>query len=139
MNVNSYSAKKYSVPQVERRCSEFLKQSLTNENAIAMLQQALLFENAPLVDLCFGVIDKGAVECLQSDSFVETPAETLQLVLRRDTLGVREVKLFEALVKWGVAQCNRQTLAPNPGNIRRVLGTTLDLVRFPLYEYTHYC
>lgn len=53
-------------------------------------------------------------------------------VLERDTLGVREVRLFGASVRWADAEAHRQQMQPTPENKRKVLGKALTLIRFPL-------
>lgn len=53
-------------------------------------------------------------------------------VLERDTLGIREVRLFNAVVRWSEAECQRQQLQVTPENKRKVLGKALALIRFPL-------
>lgn len=53
-------------------------------------------------------------------------------MLERDTLGVREVRLFGAAVRWAEAEARRQQLQPTPENMRKVLGKALTLIRFPL-------
>lgn len=53
-------------------------------------------------------------------------------MLERDTLGVREVRLFGAAVRWADAEAHRQQLQPTPENKRKVLGKALTLIRFPL-------
>lgn len=58
--------------------------------------------------------------------------DTLVAVLERDTLGVREVRLFSAAVRWAEAEAHRQQLQPTPENKRKVLGKALSLIRFPL-------
>lgn len=60
------------------------------------------------------------------------PLDTLVAVLERDTLGVREVRLFGAAVRWAEAEAHRQQLQPTPENKRKVLGKALTLIRFPL-------
>ncbi len=59
-------------------------------------------------------------------------SDTLVAVLERDTLGVREVHLFVAAVRWAEAEAHRQQLQSTPENKRRVLGKALNLIRFPL-------
>lgn len=61
-----------------------------------------------------------------------SPADTLVAVLERDTLGIREVRLFSAVVRWSEAECQRQQLQVTPENKRKVLGKALALIRFPL-------
>lgn len=58
--------------------------------------------------------------------------DTLVAVLERDTLGIREVRLFNAVVRWSEAECHRQQLQVTPENKRKVLGKALGLIRFPL-------
>ena len=80
--------------------------------------------------------------------------ETLSAVLDRDSLRVKESKLFSSLVKydspslrrqssllfnffsssarWGEAECMRQNLPVTPENKRTVLGSMLTKIRFPL-------
>lgn len=53
-------------------------------------------------------------------------------VLERDTLGIREVRLFNAVVRWADAECQRQQLQVTPEHKRKVLGKALALIRFPL-------
>lgn len=59
-------------------------------------------------------------------------ADTLVAVLERDTLGIREVRLFNAVVRWSEAECQRQQFQVTPENKRKVLGKALGLIRFPL-------
>lgn len=66
-----------------------------------------------------------------SDSCV-LPADTLCAVLERDTLSIRESRLFGAVVRWAEAECQRQQLPVTSGNKQRVLGKALSLIRFPL-------
>ncbi|KAJ8383568.1 hypothetical protein AAFF_G00219480 [Aldrovandia affinis] len=108
-----YTAKKYAVPALEAHCVEFLKKNLRADNAFMLLTQARLFD-----------------ECLCG--FTDVDLDTLVAVLERDTLGVREVRLFGAAVRWAEAETQRQQLQPTPENKRRVLGKALALIRFPL-------
>lgn len=61
-----------------------------------------------------------------------SPTDTLVAVLERDTLGIREVRLFNAVVRWSEAECQRRQLQVTPENKRKVLGKALGLIRFPL-------
>lgn len=58
--------------------------------------------------------------------------DTLCAVLERDTLSIRENRLFEAVVRWAEAECYRQQLPLTSENKQRVLGKALPLIRFPL-------
>lgn len=127
-----YAAKKYAVPALEKQCVEFLKRNLSSDNAFMLLTQARLFDEPQLAALCLETIDKNTHEALQADGFTDIDLETLCCVLERDTLGIREFKLFAAVCRWAEAECTRKNLPPSPENQRSMLGRALRLIRFPL-------
>lgn len=49
--------------------------------------------------LCLETIDKNTADSLAAEGFTDIDASTLCLVLERDTLRIREAKLFEAAVR----------------------------------------
>ncbi|XP_067086542.1 BTB/POZ domain-containing protein 2-like [Osmerus mordax] len=127
-----YTAKKYAVPALEAHCVDFLKKNLRADNAFMLLTQARLFDEPQLASLCLENIDKNTVDALSAEGFTDIDLDTLVAVLERDTLGVREVRLFGAAVRWADAETQRQQFQPTPENKRKVLGKALALIRFPL-------
>lgn len=127
-----YTAKKYAVPALEKHCVDFLKRNLSSDNAFMLLTQARLFDEPQLAALCLETIDKSTSEALQAEGFTDIDLETLCVVLERDTLRIREAKLFQAVVRWSEQECARQQLPLTPENQRSVLGRALMLIRFPL-------
>lgn len=127
-----YTAKKYAVPALEKACVEFLKRNLSSDNAFMLLTQARLFDEPQLAALCLETIDKNTSDAISADGFTDIDHETLCVVLERDTLGIRECKLFSAVCRWAEAECVRQNKGTTPENQRRVLGRSLRLIRFPL-------
>ena len=57
-------------------------------------------------------------------------------MLDRDSLRIKEAKLFGAVLKWSEAECVRQTLQLSAENKRavlgRVMGRVMGQIRFPL-------
>ncbi|XP_035164587.1 BTB/POZ domain-containing protein 2 [Oxyura jamaicensis] len=127
-----YTAKKYAVPALEAHCVEFLKKNLRADNAFMLLTQARLFDEPQLASLCLENIDKNTSDAINAEGFTDIDLDTLVAVLERDTLGIREVRLFNAVVRWSEAECQRQQLQVIPENKRKVLGKALSLIRFPL-------
>ena len=127
-----YTAKKYAVPALESACVDFLKQNLSSDNAFMLLTQARLFDEPQLAALCLETIDKNTTEALAAEGFTDIDLNTLCVVLERDTLGIRECKLFNAVARWAVAECSRRNLENNNENKRQCLGRALELIRFPL-------
>ncbi|XP_038634154.1 BTB/POZ domain-containing protein 2-like isoform X6 [Scyliorhinus canicula] len=147
-----YTAKKYAVPALEAHCVEFLKKNLRADNAFMLLTQvrwnihvvhdiclqkklrkmARLFDEPQLASLCLENIDKNTSDAISAEGFTDIDLDTLMAVLERDTLGIREIRLFNAVVRWADAECQRQQLQLTPENKRKVLGKALSLIRFPL-------
>lgn len=127
-----YTAKKYAVPALENACVDFLKQNLSSDNAFMLLTQARLFDENALAQTCLDCIDKHSVDASEAEGFLDIDHETLLAVLERDTLRIREVALFNSVVRWSEAECLRQGLPVEPQFQRTVLGRALNRIRFPL-------
>ncbi|CAH2292353.1 BTB POZ domain-containing 2 isoform X1 [Pelobates cultripes] len=136
-----YTAKKYAVPALEAHCVEFLKKNLRADNAFMLLTQARLFDEPQLASLCLENIDKNTSDAINAEGFTDIDlaplpcallADTLVAVLERDTLGIREIRLFNAVVRWSEAECQRQQQPITSENKRKALGKALSLIRFPL-------
>ncbi|XP_011500374.1 PREDICTED: BTB/POZ domain-containing protein 1 [Ceratosolen solmsi marchali] len=127
-----YTAKKYAVSSLEKHCVDYLKSNLTTDNACLLLAQARLFDEPQLAAICLDTIDKFTTNALSADGFTDIDIDTLITVLQRDTLRVRESKIFQAVVRWSEAECIRQQLPVTSDNQRSVLGRAISLVRFPL-------
>ncbi|XP_075904178.1 BTB/POZ domain-containing protein 1-like isoform X2 [Nelusetta ayraudi] len=127
-----YTAKKYAVPALEGRCVDFLTKHLRADNAFMLLTQARLFDEPQLASLCLDIIDKSTADAINAEGFTDIDLDTLCAVLQRDTLSIRENRLFGAVVRWAEAECYRQQLPPTSENKQKVLGKALPLIRFPL-------
>lgn len=91
-----------------------------------------MFDETVLAQMCLDKIDKNTVEALTADGFRDIDHDTLCMVIERDTLRIREVSLFEAVVRWSHSECQRQNLVSNQNNQRLVLKRAIALIRFPL-------
>ena len=131
-----YGAKKYCVIGLERLCVDFLKKNISIENALILLSQARLFDEAQLAAQCLEVIDKNAMYALQTPELLDIDLETLMAILKRDTLGVREIKLWQTSLIWARNKCQKTLTNSNQTitaeMIRQTLGGALKLIRFPL-------
>ncbi|KAH7729309.1 BTB/POZ domain-containing protein 2 [Aphelenchoides avenae] len=127
-----YTAKKYAVPALELVCVDFLKEHLCAENAFMLLTQARLFDEPHLAAMCLEIIDRETNEALQAEGFCDIDHETLCSVLKRDTLRISELALFQAVIRWAVEACKRKNVPLTNESQRAQLGEALHLIRFPL-------
>lgn len=127
-----YTAKKYAVPALEKNCVDYLKRHLCADNAFLLLTQARLFDEPQLAAMCLETIDKATPDALSAEGFTDIDVDTLSAVLDRDSLRIKEAKLFSHVIRWSEAECVRQGLPVTPDNKRSVLGPVLSKIRFPL-------
>lgn len=83
-----------------------------------------------LYNECLEILDRDTVPVLASEGLEELDHDALDVILKRQTLTVRdEVEVVEAVVRWSTAQCKRQNLPLTPQSRRQVLGHLLYSLR----------
>ncbi|KAI6230590.1 BTB/POZ domain-containing protein 2 [Aphelenchoides fujianensis] len=127
-----YAARKYEIQSMEAACTAWLKRHLDAENVFLVLEQARLFDLHELAAVAWEFVDAQPSAVLSGDSFAGVQYALLCELLARDSFGVREREIFEAAVRWALAEAKRQQLPPTNDALRAVLGDALRLVRFPL-------
>ncbi len=125
-----YLAKKYIVPSLAEKCTEFLEANLASENVFILLKQAVQFVEDELVKKCWDLIDLNTADVVASDAFVDVDKATLAELVKRESLNVEEVDLFKAVLKWSEAECSRKEIEANPENKRAVIGNAIYQIRF---------
>ena len=140
LNVDSvmqvlYLAKKYMLPSLADKCSEFLRENLDASNVFYVLPDAQNYEEKGLEDHCWEVIDKEANEAVKSDGFLTIEKPVLEALVERESLTVKEVELFKAVDSWASKECEKQGLAAEGSVKRRILGERIvKAIRFPVME-----
>ena len=128
-----YLAKKYMLPSLADKCSTYLQENLDGSNVFNVLPYAQKYEEKGLLDRCWKVIDEEAEEAVKSDGFVTIDGPTLEKLVERDTLKIKEVELFRAIDRWAAKECQKQGLAAKGPDKRRILGErVVKGIRFPL-------
>jgi hypothetical protein len=115
---------------------ENYKQFLQND-PVGILR--IIYYNKLLVNLqefCLETICLNPEILFNSDNFINLPASLLEIILKRDNLNLAEIKVWESLIKWGLAQ--GQTLdqdvtklnQENFNQFQRILYKFIPLIRF---------
>ena len=89
-----YLAKKYMVPSLAEKCTEYLQENLDPSNVFSILPSSQKYEEKDLVDRCWKVFDKQTGEAVKSDGFATIERSLLEAVVIRDTLMIEEIELF---------------------------------------------
>lgn len=96
-----YLAKKYMIPSLANRCRSFLEANINAENVLDLLPVLEKMEQIHLNDVCWKVIDTCTAKVLESapDEILEDN-NLLLSILKRDTLDVEELTVFQAVNRW---------------------------------------
>ena len=130
-----YLAKKYIVPSLAEKCTEYLKNNLDPSNVFNILQTAEKYEEKELVDRCWKVVDKETKAAVKSDGIATIERSLLEAVVSRDTLTIEEIDLFKAVDQWATKQCKKQRLSADGKAKRKILGERIiKSIRFPVMK-----
>ena len=134
-----YLAKKYMVPSLAEKCTEYMQKKLDPSNVFSILPSAQKYEEKDLVDRCWKVIDKLTGEAVKSDGFATIEKSLLEAVIIRGTLMVEEIELFKAVDLWATKECERQGLAVEGAVKRTILGKKIVKgIRFPTMKLENF-
>jgi len=78
-------------------------------------------------EACLRWIDRNATKVFESKVPLSFSKETLQSLLKRDSLAIKEGELFDALLRWGKAK----TKQDSPDALKATLTGLFELIRFP--------
>jgi len=134
-----YLAKKYMVPSLADKCTEYLQDNLDPSNVFSILPSAQKYEEESLVDRCWNVIDEQTEDAVKSDGFATIERSLLEEVVERDTLGISEVELFKAVMQWATKESEKQGLVADGQEKRRILGEKIvKEIRFPVMTHEEF-
>ncbi len=127
-----YLAKKYLIPSLAEKCCEILEESIKPDNVFMVLEQAVQFDEKKLEAKCWDIVSKETLECINSDAFCSIGSQTLNALLKRESLTVAEVELFNGVLKWVDSECAKQgiNIEEDKTARRRVLGDSVYDIRF---------
>lgn len=112
-------------------CEDFLESSTPEDDIFFGYYLALRYESARLQKYYEGEICANAVFLLKSESFLKFPYEYFQLVLQCNSLACEEIDIFNACIRWAVAQCTQNGTDPiNLENLRACLQESIYEIRF---------
>ena len=128
-----YLAKKYLVPSLADKCTEYLREHLEASNVFSVLPQAQKFGDKDLEERCWKVIELQTENALTSKEFVTLERPLVESVVKRERLNAREVDLFKAVDRWATKESERQRVTPDGVVKRRILGEEIvKAIRFPV-------
>jgi len=81
-------------------------------------------------DLVLSFIDKNAKKVFESKAFLKATKKDLQGLLARDGLAIKEIDLFNCILKWAGGQLKSE----DPAARKEFLKELIPMIRFPLMQ-----
>ena len=125
-----YLAEEYMVPFLTEKCVSILRNGLNPGNVFPILDQATKFGEKELEIECWEMVCSQTHKAVTSDNFINVSKQTLDNLLKQDTLDMEEVELFNAVLKWSDHECTRKGLEATGENKRAILGESVYQIRF---------
>lgn len=132
-----YAAHKYSINYLEKMCCDYVKQKLTTENCCSYLRQCLVYNNGLSKD-CLDKIDKNINLIMSQNFWKDLSEDEIITILKRDSLDVNEIDLFEGVMKWAKYSCGTKGVEATTHNIRETFKI-FEMVRFPTMTLEEFC
>ena len=135
-------AKCYFISSLQKKCTEFIEESVTTDNVLIALQQSMLFDANDAVNKCLDIITEHTSQLVKQDSFLSLNLASLKAILEINTLEIEEIDLFLAVNRWCESQLMKEGKEVSPEVKRKVLGDAVYLIRFPVMElksFGEYC
>ena len=130
-----YLAKKYILPSLVEKCTDFLIERVDASNVFEILSVACIYKEKNLADKCWEVIDGHGDDALENEAFAKIEKSLLEELVERESLDVSEVKLFKAVDFWARRNCEAQKIKANGTSKRKILGERIiKAIRFPVME-----
>ena len=125
-------AKKYLVTSLAKKCCDVLEASIKPDNVFAVLEQAIKFDEEKLKAKCWDIVSQETDKCIQTEVFCSIGSNTLNSLLKKQTLNISEVELFKAVLKWVDKECVRQGVNTEEDKTarRRIIGDSVYDIRF---------
>jgi len=100
---------------------------LSHKNVLKKIVEGNLKPN--LEKIAYDYVDIYAEKIFVLPEFLKLDAKFVKIILKRDTLNIKEGSLFAAIVAWGKAQTGKEK--PTTDELKTVLTDMLTLIRFP--------
>ncbi|XP_035700473.1 BTB/POZ domain-containing protein 2-like isoform X1 [Folsomia candida] len=134
------AAAQFKIHGLWEECAILLKEERGLEHVLSLFQSGMEHAYGDVIQSTLKLICINARQVLKSEEFLNLRFDCLIEIIQQDSLKVaNEVEIFEAVYRWGLAECARRSLDPsNPENLRFCLAKPLNYIRFPLMDPEEY-
>lgn len=120
----------YKMPDLLRRCIDYLRKNLYIRNAMFVLQMSIKFDLFELKDKCLEVIGLNSEKLFKDLEFLSQEEEIIRVILKTNHFVCSEYQIFEAALAWAKKSCEKHDMPPYAKNLREMMKNCWDCIRF---------
>lgn len=117
------------------RIFDYLFKSITCKNVVSIAEVAHEYKNKRTLARAINFIATNASKVLASPSFGNLCLFCVEKIIKADDIKADELLIYHAVQYWAQRECERTGLDPTPENLRKVLGSVLYEIRFPVINF----
>lgn len=120
-------ADQYLLEDVKAACRGFIHQSLNIDHALCLLENARTCKFMDIYQVCLGYAAANASILLKTPDFLDLGEETVQDLLDRHDIDMKEIDVFQCVKQWG-----ERRAAESGRTVNQELESVIQRIRFPL-------
>ena len=128
----------YKIVRFYNTCRKSLLRRTQPEKAFLFVEKFLDLKAEALAEMCLSIIDALPDKYFASKHFLNIKRETLDVLIKRNTLDYNEADIFKAVLKWADHQCSLKNLETTRANRRMVLSDAIYFIRFLLMNQSEF-
>lgn len=140
-NVNGIllAADKYMIKELMNQCFNYMEANLSTRTVFKVIETSKLVINSDeIMESCLDFIEEKTNQFFENEEFKNLTKNDLKVILRKSRLNLKEINLFDGVLKWSEYQCEIGDIEKTNLNIRIVLDDLFYLLRFPTMALTDY-
>lgn len=126
-----YCAKKYMLPELSTKCKIYIQNNLSPERVCKVYEFSEFFEEAELKEQCLKMMQTETKKILTDSSWEDAQLATVSVLFQQNILAIdSELELYDALLVWAKAECERKNLPCDQKSMRSVSADLITKIRF---------
>jgi len=118
------------VEVLTEECTKFITDGVTVDNFFGIYNSLAESQRDSLIPF----LKENLKTLVENKGWNNVSLDLIEQIVKEDELDITEVKLFEGIHGWSIAETGRQKLEPTGENKRKVLGgNVIKNIRFPVF------
>ncbi|XP_043287448.1 BTB/POZ domain-containing protein 6-B-like isoform X2 [Venturia canescens] len=126
-----FCAQKYMLPELAAQCKVYIQSNLSAERVCKIYEFSQFFEESELEEQCLKLMQTETKKILLDKNWEEAQMTTVSVLFQQNQLAIdSEIQLYDGLLAWARAKCQRKGFSDDQNSLRSVVGDLITKIRF---------